>query len=56
MRDPKANMANTLELIQMYAKGQLKPHIDKVYTLANSQQALVDMMDRKVMGKIVVEP
>jgi NADPH2:quinone reductase len=56
MRDPKANMANTMELIQFYAKGQIKPHIDKVYTLENSQQALVDMMDRKVMGKIVIEP
>jgi NADPH2:quinone reductase len=45
-----------MELIQFYAKGQIKPHIDKVYTLENSQQALVDMMDRKVMGKIVIEP
>lgn len=56
MRDAKANMTNTMELIQMYAKGQLKPHINKVYSLENSKQALVDMMDRKVMGKIVIEP
>ena len=27
------NAQNTMELIQMYAKGQLKPHIDKVYAL-----------------------
>ena len=56
MRDAGANMANTMELIQMYAGGKLKPHIDKVYTLEDSRQALIDMMDRKVKGKIVIEP
>lgn len=56
MRDPKANMGNTMELIQMYAQGKLKPYIHKTYPLANAQQALIDMMDRKVKGKIVIEP
>ena len=49
-------MANTMELIQMYAKGQLKPHIDKVYSLEEAPQAIRDMMDRKTKGKIVVAP
>ena len=55
-RESSKNMGNTMELIQMYAQGQLKPHIDKVYPLDDSRQALIDMMDRKVKGKIIIQP
>lgn len=55
-RNPKANMQNTMEIVQLFAKGQLKPHIDKVYSLENAPQALMDMMERKVKGKIIIEP
>ena len=55
-RDPNANMKNTMDLITYFGKGQLKPHIHGTYTLENSRQALIDMMDRKVMGKIIIEP
>ena len=44
-----------MELIKLYAEGKLKPHIDKVYSLENSPQALQDMMDRKVKGKVIIE-
>jgi NADPH2:quinone reductase len=53
---PKENMKNIMELVQMYAKGEIKPHIDKVYPLADAKQALIDMMERKTMGKIIIEP
>ena len=56
MRTPNDNMQNTMELIQMYATGKLKPYIHGTYTLENSKQALIDMMDRKVKGKIIIEP
>ena len=56
LRDPRRNQQNTLELIQLYGQGKLKPYIQKTYSLADSRQALTDMMDRKVMGKIVIEP
>jgi len=56
MQFPNDNMQNTLELIQMYAGGKLKPHIQKTYSLAEAPQALADMMARKVKGKIVIEP
>jgi NADPH2:quinone reductase len=55
-KQPKENMKNIIELAQMYAKGDIKPHIDKVYTLENSKQALLDMMDRKTMGKVIIQP
>ncbi len=56
MRAPNENLQNTMALIQLYRDGQLKPYIQKTYSLSNAQQALIDMMDRKVMGKIVVVP
>lgn len=56
MRNASANMQNTMEIIQMFGKGQLKPHIHGVYSLENGAQALVDMMDRKVKGKVIIEP
>ena len=56
MRAPAENMQNTMALIQMYRDGKLKPYIQKTYSLANANQALIDMMDRKVMGKVVVMP
>lgn len=56
MRDPNANMANTMELIQMYGKGQLKPHLHGHYALADVPKALQEMMDRKVKGKVIIVP
>lgn len=56
MRTPQENMKNTMELIQMHAEGKLSPYIQKVYPLENAHQALEDMMARKVIGKIIVEP
>ena len=55
MEEPQKNMGNIMELINMYAEGKVKPHIDKVYQLEETPQALQDMMDRKVKGKVVVE-
>ncbi len=54
MRTPKANVQNTMELMQMFAKGQLKPHIHGIYPLADTQKALEEMMNRNVRGKIII--
>lgn len=53
-RSPQQNMANIMELMQWHAKGQLKPHIHKVYPLADAAQALEDISQRKVRGKAVI--
>lgn len=55
MRSPNDNMANTIELIQWYAQGKLKPHIHATYPLAETAKALEAMMNREVRGKVVVE-
>ena len=52
---PGKSMENSKALIQLYAQGKLKPHIDKVYKLEEAPQALQDMMDRKAKGKLVIE-
>jgi NADPH2:quinone reductase len=50
------NIANTMQLVQWYAEGKIKPHIDRVYSLEDAPQALRDMMERRVKGKVVVRP
>ena len=54
MKDPKSNLKNTIELMEMYAKGQLKPRIHATYVLEEATKALEEMMDRKVSGKAII--
>ncbi len=53
---PQKNMKNMMELIQMYSSGKLKPYIDRVYALEEAPQALEDMINRRVKGKVIIEP
>ena len=55
MKTPKKNLENTQQLMQWLAEGKLQPHIHKVYPLAEAKQALEEMMDRKVKGKVVIQ-
>lgn len=55
-REPKANFQNIVELFQFYQTGELKPYIQKTYSLADAPQALYDMLERRVMGKLVIAP
>jgi NADPH:quinone reductase len=53
-RDPKANAANIATLMQLYAKGAIKPRISERYPLARAGEAIAQLAQRKAMGKIVV--
>ena len=55
-REPQVNADNFTQLFDWVQQGLLKPHISKRYPLAEASQALRDMMDRKVTGKIVLTP
>jgi len=55
-RNPQGNMSNMMELVQMHAAGKIKPHISKEYRLDDSIAALKDLMERRVMGKVVIVP
>ena len=54
-KEPKESLENIKQLLTWFAKGELKPHIDKTYSLQNAPKALEDMMQRKTKGKIVID-
>jgi NADPH2:quinone reductase len=54
-KQPKESLENIKQLLAWFAKGDLKPHIDKTYSLENAPKALEDMMQRKTKGKIVID-
>ncbi len=48
------NLKNIQELAAWLLAGKLRPHIHRLYTLAEAPQALTDMMHRQIIGKAVV--
>jgi len=55
-REPKANLAAMREMLGWMAEGKLKPLVSKRYALGETAQALNDMAERKVTGKVVIVP
>jgi NADPH2:quinone reductase len=55
-REPKANLAAMRELMGWMAEGKVRPHISARYGLADTARALNDMAERKVTGKVVIQP
>jgi NADPH:quinone reductase len=53
--EPELNLKNSLQIMQWYNDGQIKPHIHKQYALQEAPKAIREMMDRKVKGKIIIE-
>jgi len=54
-KEPKKSLENIQQLLTWFVKGEVKPHIDKTYSLEDAPKALEDMMQRKVKGKIVID-
>ena len=52
--EPEQNANNIKELITWIGEGKIHQHIYKKYSLEEAPQALVDLMQRKVIGKAVV--
>ncbi|WP_405206283.1 NADPH:quinone oxidoreductase family protein [Aquimarina sp. LLG6339-5] len=55
MKNPKGNMDNTLQLMKWMEEGRVQPHIHKIYPLEEAPNALEEMMNRKVRGKVVIQ-
>ena len=55
-RDPELRDAISQELIDLTASGQLKPHVSGRYGLDEAGVALRSLMDRKALGKVVIQP
>jgi NADPH2:quinone reductase len=55
-REPKANGKMMMELAQWLAQGKLKPHVSHVLPLERTAEALRMLLDRRVVGKLVIKP
>ena len=51
---PGENLQNTMQLIQWFAQGKLRPKIHNTYPLEQAAQALEDIQARRVKGKAVI--
>jgi NADPH2:quinone reductase len=54
-RDPAANRRNFARLMELYEAGKIAPKIGHSYPFLAAPQAIVDMMQRKIVGKAVIE-
>ena len=54
-KEPEANIANIARLYDWYAQGALRPEISHRFPLEDAAAAIRWVMDRKAMGKVVVE-
>jgi len=55
-KQPKDYAANMMELVQWYATGKIKPHVGQKFKLEDATAALQHIMERKAVGKIVLNP
>ena len=55
-REPKAWAAGLAELMGWLQSGRLQPLISRRYALAETPQALRDLAERRVTGKVIIEP
>ena len=55
-REPETRDEITRELDQFAAEGKLNPYVSARYALDDAPEALAALLQRKVTGKVVVEP
>ena len=52
--EPENNRRNNEELIELFVQGKVKPHIHATYPLARTAEALNEVLNKRVSGKIVL--
>ncbi|GAC1544026.1 MAG: NADPH:quinone oxidoreductase family protein [Vulcanimicrobiaceae bacterium] len=53
-RDPVANRRNFDHLLEMYARGDVRPTIGATYAFADAARAIVDLEERRIVGKALI--
>jgi NADPH2:quinone reductase len=53
-KEPQRNQEHMRELLAWFQEGRLRPHISATYPLERAADALNDVMNRKVTGKVVL--
>jgi len=56
MRNPEKNRENTEKMLMLVQQEKLKPVVSKTYNFDNYRDAFEDMMTRKVVGKVIIQP
>lgn len=55
-KQPELRDAISAELLELTSTGKLTPHVSGRYPLEQAGEALRSLMDRKAVGKVVIEP
>jgi NADPH2:quinone reductase len=55
-RDAQRTREHLGELVNLYAAGKLRPAITRTYPLERAPEALTELLERRVKGKIVIVP
>ncbi len=55
-REPKVFIENMAQLMEWHRSGTIKPHVEKIFPLAEAASALQFIHDRHATGKIVLKP
>lgn len=55
-REPETRDAVVRAVDELIEAGRIQPHVSRVYTLEEAPQALRDLLERRVVGKVVVVP
>ncbi len=53
-KEPENNRRNNEQLMQFFAEGKVKPHIHATYPLEKAAEALNEVMNKRVSGKVVL--
>ena len=53
--EPDNNRRNNEELLRMYLDGKVKPHIHATYPLERAAEALNEVLNKRVSGKVVLD-
>ncbi len=54
-QEPERNAANLQELVQWLREGRLKPRVCARYPLEQAADAMADLLERRVTGKVVLQ-
>jgi len=54
-KEPELSLQNLAALIQMILRGDIQQQIHKIYSLDDAPKAIQDLIDRKVMGKAIIQ-
>jgi len=56
MKEPEAMLEVMKQVDSLMTNGKLNPRVSKRYSLENTAQAVDDFINRRIIGKVVIEP